>query len=643
MRFTSLSLSVFAAALPTLAAPTSNAPAVKFSAQVLPTFAHHCFDCHANGKRKGGLDLTSRENLLKGGENGPAIFVGKSQQSLLIQKVTSTDPDERMPSKGQPLNKEEVASLKAWIDQGAVWDATVVGLPPKPSVKPRIPMLPSGDGNPIDRLLANYFSQHHVKANEVVDDRRYARRVFFDTIGLAPTPAELESFVKDPSPTKRQDLVKSLLDRKEDYAENWISFWADHLRSGTSFGIDGHDININGWLLAALRDNMPYDQFVRTLIDPPKDGPRGFIEGLKMRGVVVSSERSEIQAAQNVSQVFLGTQLKCATCHDSFTSRWTQAELWGMATVFADDKMEIARCEIPTGKIAVAGFIFPELGTIDPKLPKEKKIARLAELVTSKQDGLFARTIVNRIWNRVMGRGLVEPIDNMENPAWNADVLDWLASDLVANHFDVKHMLGLILTSKAYQMPSQDDAEIRAGGPRENVKFVFAGPRFRRITAEQYADAVCEIGHTEYRLIAPPPQGGWGKKPDPKNDPKSNRAWTHIRSPLQESLGRPDRNNVTTVRDTDASTLQGLQILTGVDLNTVVGKIAEKLMKEQTDGKTMDEAALIDTVWARALQRKPTEEEAKLSREILGTKMTKTSVTDFVWSVISLPEFQVLD
>jgi mono/diheme cytochrome c family protein len=636
-------VTVLCSSLAALASPTATAPPVRFGPEVLPIFAHQCFECHGNGKRKGGLDLSSREALLKGGKTGPGIVIGNSVKSLLIQKVTAVDPDDRMPSKGDPLGPAEIATLKNWINQGAVWDVTVQGFPPKPDVKPHPVALPPGEGNPIDRLLAAYFPQHHVKADEVVDDRRYARRVFFDAIGLAPTPAELEAFGKDSSPTKRSDLVKSLLARNEDYAENWISFWADHLRSGTTFGIDGRDININGWLLASLRDNMPYDQFVRTLIDPGKDGPRGFIDGLKMRGVVVASERTEIQAAQNISQVFLGTQLKCATCHDSFTSKWTQNELWGMASVFADEPMEIARCEIPTGRKAVSGFIFPELGTIDPKLAKDRKISRLAELVTSREDGLFARTIVNRLWNRVMGRGLVEPIDSMENPAWDADVLNWLAYDLVANHYNLKHTLELILTSKAYQMPATDDAEVTNGGPRDGVTFVFAGPRFRRITAEQYADAVCAIGHTQWKLVAPPPQGGWPTKPDAKNDAKSDRAWTHIRSPLQEALGRPDRNNVTTIRETDASTLQALQILTGPDLNTVVARIADKLIAEKLDGPGLDSDGLIDTVWSRGLLRKPSAEELKLSREILGTKMTKDSVSDLVWSVIALPEFQVLD
>ena len=202
----------------------------------------------------------------------------KSADSLLIHLVESKDDDERMPSEKPALKPEEAAILKAWIDQGAAWDASVAAMPPKPGIKPRLPTLPPGDGNPIDRILAGYLKEHKVSAGQVIDDRHFARRAFFDTIGLPPSPAELDSFEKDTSGDKRAKLVQSLLARDQDYAEHWISFWCDHLRSGTTFGIDGKNINFNGWLMTALRQDMPYDRFVRELINPGKDGPHGFCE-----------------------------------------------------------------------------------------------------------------------------------------------------------------------------------------------------------------------------------------------------------------------------------------------------------------------------------------------------------------------------
>lgn len=639
MRFARVQVAiVLSAAFAAFPAVADKVPPVQFGKDILPILAHNCFECHAHGKKKGGLDISSREALLKGGKNGPAMIAGKSAESLMIQLVMSKDDDERMPSEKPPLKPGEIALLKSWIDQGAVWDANAAVLPPKPSIKPRTPVIPDGPGNPIDRILTAYFKERHVRASERVDDRRFARRAYFDIIGLPPTPDELEGFQNNASPDKRQELAKALLARNEDYAEHWMSFWCDHLRSGTTFGIDGLNININGWLLPALRDNMPYDQFVRALINPGKTGPRGFVDGLKMRGVVETSARTEIQAAQNIGQVFLGTQIKCATCHDSFTSQWTQADVWGMATLYAPGPMEIARCEVPTGKIAAPRFIFPEIGTIDPKLPKDQQIARLAELVTSKENGLLPRTIVNRIWSRLMGRGMIEPLDSMENPAWNADLLDWLASDLVAHHYDLKRTLELIVTSDAYQLPATDDAEVRSPGPKDGSKFIFTGPRFHRLTAEQYADAVCAIGQMQWATITAPPPKPTAGKPDLKNEHKLGRAWTHTRSAFQEALGRPDRNNVTTSRDTDASTLQALQILTGPELGGVLDKLAAKLIEKKPAAKD-----LAATIYARAFGRTPTADEMKVAESILGENPKAAEVADYLWLVIALPEFQVID
>ena len=626
---------ILIAAMATLPGRAAPVPPVHFSKDVLPILAHNCFECHAHGKKKGGLDMSTRETVLKGGKNGPAMVVNKSADSLLIQLIISSDPDERMPSDKPALAANEIATLKAWIDQGAAWDATVASLPPKPNIKPRTPVIPDGPGNPIDRILVAYDKEHHLAAVPRVDDRHFARRAYFDIIGLPPSPAELDEFLKDARAEKRRQLAKTLLARRQDYAEHWMSFWCDHLRSGTTFGIDGINININGWLLPVLRDNMPYDQFVRTLINPGPKGPRGFIDGLKMRGVVETSARTELQAAQNIGQVFLGTQIKCATCHDSFTSQWTQADVWGMASLFSDKPMEIARCEVPTGKFASARFIFPEIGTIDPKLPKEQQVARLAELVTSKDNALLARTIVNRLWSRLMGRGLVEPLDSMENPAWNPDLLDWLASDLVSHGYDLKRTMELIVTSEAYQRPANDDTEVRGPGGK---RFVFVGPRFRRLTAEQYADAIYVIGQTQGGIITSPPPKPTAGKPDPKNEHKMGRAWTHTRSALQESLGRPDRNNVSTSRDNDATTLQALQILTGPELGGVLDNLAAKLLEAK-----QPPTELATTIHARAFGREPTAEELKIAGEMLGAKPTPAAVADYLWLVIALPEFQVID
>jgi hypothetical protein len=202
-----------------------------------------------------------------------------------------------------------------------------------------------------------------------------------------------------------------------------------------------------------------------------------------------------MQAAQNISQVFMGINLKCASCHDSFINDWQLADSYGLANIYSDEALEIAQCDKLTGKKAATKFLFPELGAVPSTTNREVRLAALAQIVTSKQDGRLTRTFVNRLWQKFVGRGLIEPVDDMDQLAWNQDLLDWLAEDLVANHYDVKHTIALILTSDAYQLPAQDYGE--------NAKeYVFHGPSVRRMSAEEFRDALTSLTGVGYPTAA---------------------------------------------------------------------------------------------------------------------------------------------
>src|SRR5262249_18532721 len=154
---------------------------------------------------------------------------------------------------------------------------------------------------------------------------------------------------------------------------------------------DGGRKQITRWLYDALWSNKSYDQFVRELISPT-DNSEGFIKGFKWRGNVSAAQSVELQFAQNVGQVFLGVNLKCASCHDSFIDDWKLTDSWGMAAIVSDHPLEIYRCDVPTGKTAEAKFIFPEIGTIDGSAPREKRLEQLAALMTDPRDGRLTRT-----------------------------------------------------------------------------------------------------------------------------------------------------------------------------------------------------------------------------------------------------------
>ena len=484
--------------MPRLALPSlvmlawcSTAPAaVDFDSEVAPIFRARCLNCHARGKYKAGLSLETRDSALKGGESGPAINPGKSAESLLVELVSGGDPDRRMPPQGDPLTPEQVGLIRSWVDQGAAWpEGSGLGFRKAP-LAPRTPPIPevAGLDRPVDRLLARHLSGH---PSSEAADRVFARRASLDLVGLIPSAEKVAAFEADSRPDRHLRYAEALLADRDAYADHWLTFWNDALRNayrGAGF-IDGGRATITRWLYRSLAENTPYDRFVRELVSPsPGSGAEGFTKGIVWRGVVNASQIPPVQAAQNVTQVFLGTNLKCASCHDSFVNHWKLSEAYALAAAFADGPLEINRCDQPTGKMAKAGFLYPELGSIDPAAPKAERMKRLADLLVKPEDGRFARTIVNRLWAQLMGRGIVEPVDDMDQPAWDQDLLDWLAADFVAHGHDLKHTLGVIASSRAYRLRS-----VGLDEPASQSAYAFRGPLAKRMTAEQFADAVSTL------------------------------------------------------------------------------------------------------------------------------------------------------
>ena len=227
--------------------------------------------------------------------------------------------------------------------------------------RPQLPPARAGREHPVDRLVDAYFAARAIAPPEPLGDAAFARRLFLDVIGLPPPTGELEAFLKDPARDKRARLCRRVLDDRRAYADHWLTFWNDLLRNdyaGTGY-IDGGRKQITGWLYRSLVDNTPYDRFVRELISPSPDS-EGFIKGIKWRGRVNASQVREIQFSQNVSQVFFGINMKCASCHDSFIDRWKLVDAYGLAAVIAEEPLEIAplrqadrpdrRAEVPVAR-----------------------------------------------------------------------------------------------------------------------------------------------------------------------------------------------------------------------------------------------------------------------------------------------------
>lgn len=467
---------------------------IDFAHQVVPILKEHCVECHAGDKSKGGFSMNRRELFF----DDDVAVAGNAAESLFIELIESTDTDEQMPPEDKPrMAPDQIKVVRQWVDEGMLWEPGFVfgGTSWEPPLKPRSVELPPVRGNrnhPIDRILDAYLADHEIQIPAQVSDTAILRRATLDAIGLLPTPEDLESFANDSLPDKRTRLVDALLADDIAYADHWLTFWNDLLRNdytGTGFITNGRT-QITTWLYAALRENVPYDQFVRELIAPPSDDSAGFINGIKWRGEVNSSQTREIQFAQNISQVFLGINMKCASCHDSFIDRWKLEEAYNLAAIFSENPMEVNRCDKPTGLMATPMWMFPELGQVDPNKSKTERLKQLAGLMTHEENGRFTRTVVNRIWHRLMGRGIVHPVDAMGTQPWNEDLLDYLAVRFAEDGYDLRQFIRFVITSEAYQSKSV----ILLEDPGQD--YVYAGPIAKRMTAEQFMDSIWQITQT---------------------------------------------------------------------------------------------------------------------------------------------------
>ena len=613
---------------------------VELNLQVRAILAHNCYKCHGPEKVKGDLRLDNKILVFKGGENGAVIIPGNAEESELYRRISlPANHKDLMPSKEKRLSDADIAVIAFWIKKGAPWPEgedtkSVFRLA---ELAPRNPVLPNASSNltnPIDLWTNQYFLKNKISWSAPVEDKIFLKRIYLDIIGLLPKQEEYAAFIQDPRPDKRNIWIRQLLNREDDYATHWLSFWNDALRNdytGTGY-ITGGRHNITDWLYKSIKSNKPYDQFVKELISPTKES-KGFIDGIKWRGVINASQRTEMQAAQNVSQVFLGLNLKCASCHNSFVSDWKLSDAYGFANIFADTSLEINRCDKPTGKYTNPQILWKELGTIDSSATREVKMSQLAVSIIKKENGRLYRTLVNRVWAQMMGRGLVEPVDVMDNEPWSQDLLDWLAYNFQQNGSNIKELIYLIASSNTYQLSS-----VGFKNPNEifSQAYTFGGTLRKRMSAEQFSDAAGAV-------IGPIfPDSIMMYKPmfSPGFDTSINfyaRSAFVANNSFLMALGRPNRETVATSRESQANLLQAMELTNGDRFNSMIRRGAEKWKKQyvKTD-------IIIKEMYSRALGRAPLDGEYKVAKKLLGENASIDSIQDFFWAMMLLPEFQII-
>lgn len=615
------------------------APAeIDFVHEVVPVLKKHCLECHGGAESKGGLSMNTRALFME----ADVMELGSPEDSLLIEVLHEEDPDYRMPPPDEgkaELNKAEIEILERWVAEGAPWEDGITFTDDRyePPLRPRRVELPEGPAgvNPLDLILGEHFKENGLEFPHPISDREFVRRLSLDFHGVVPTGQFSEKAISG-SPFNRDELISTYLKNDQRYAEHWMVFWNDLLRNeyvGTGY-IEGGRRQITEWLYKALLENKPYDRFVHELVSPsPKS--RGFIKGIKWRGEVNASQTQDIQFSQNISQVFLGINMKCASCHDSFVDRWTLREAYSLAAIIAEQPLELTRCDKPTGEMAKPGWLFPELGNIDPEAPRDERLEQLAGLMTHPENGRMQRTIVNRLWAQLMGRGIVHPVDAMNTAPFNEDLLDYLANYLVDSGYDLKEVLRLIVSSRVYQ----GQADIS----REGSDYVFQGPIRKRLTAESFLDSVRTVTN-----VWPTPPASSFDKGSIRNgqlnavmkahnlkewDDRPVRTVFGKRDQLQATLGRPNREQVVTSRPNLITTLEAISLANGPELSKLLQQAGKKSRSMKQD------RAFVDQMFRRSLTRKPTPRELSVALEIVASGKGTSGREDLLWMLFMMPEF----
>jgi hypothetical protein len=490
--------------------------------------------------------------------------------------------------------------------------------------------------NFIDPLVWTKLERLGIVPSAPASDATFLRRASLDAIGRVPTPAEVRAFLADPSPDKRTRLVDALLQRQE-YADFWANKWLDLLRPNPyRVGIKAV-LNLDAWVRDAFRKNVPYDQFVRELVTA---------QGSTFRNgaaTVFRDRREPEEIAPMVSQLFLGIRLECAKCHHHPFEAWSQDDFYGFAAYFARIGRKGTGLSPPISGseeimfTAKSGTVkHPLTGAVLPPKPLFGKAAAsadpdadpretLAAWITGPENRYFAEVIVNRVWAELMGRGIVDPVDDLRatNPPSNPPLLKALAEDFRRHGCDLKHLIRTIMLSSVYGL-SSEPSERNVADTRN-----FSRHYRTRLRAEVLADAVAGITQVPDKFAAAPP------------GTRAMAIWTH-RTPslFLDTFGRPDPNqDPPCERTSDSSVVQALHLMNSPELHKKITSDAGRAAKLASSGKSADE--VVEEIYLLIYNRYPTDQEKELGREVLAgpTITLREKVEDLMWALINTAEF----
>ena len=486
--------------------------------------------------------------------------------------------------------------------------------------------------NKIDDLVLGQLKRLSIKPANLSSDAVFVRRAYLDVIGTLPTADEAKAFIDDGSPSKRAALIDRLLERPE-YADYWAMKWGDVLRIKSEFPINLWPNAVQAyhrWVKTAVRDNMPYDRFVRELLT--QNGSNFRVAPVNFYRAVQSKDPQTL--ASTVALTFMGTR----------TEPWPKERLAGMAAFFSqigykptgEWKEEIvyfdpSKAAEPGAASAQRSPVFPDGTKATIAVGQDPREVFAAWLV-APANPWFARTAANRVWYWLMGRGIIQEPDDIrpDNPPSNPELLAYLEKEFVASRYDLKALCRLILNSTTYQLSSIPQT------PTPEADANFAHALIRPLDAEVLVDALNQItgGGEEYQSAIPEPYTFI--PPDQRSIALGDGS---ITSAFLETFGRPPRDSgLASERSSRPTASQRLQLLNGGDIQRKIQQGPKLQALLQAGGGLQVVANLYLTI----LSRMPTADELKAAggyAQAAGGNRRQAAL-DLAWALINTAEFR---
>ena len=553
----------------------------------------------------------SRENVAR-----------KVQYSANDPSVIEISPEGKITT----LRAGETAIMVRTLGQAVAAKVEVVAQAPMEHY-PDVPRV-----NFIDEAVFTKLRRLNIIPAKLSSDHEFLRRVYLDTIGLLPTLEETDRFLGSKEPDKRIRLIDELIDRPE-FAEVWATNFSDLFRVGLlDQGSKGAYLFYN-WMRKAIREDMPYNEFVTELVTA--SGNLWFNPTANFYYITERSEPENI--ATNISQVFLGVRLECARCHNHPWEKWTQDDFWGFAAFFSrmgvkdtygGDQSQITlrdRGEVihPRTKQPLAPKYLD--GPNETEEVDEDIRDKLALWITSPDNPWFARNIVNRLWKHYLGRGIVEPVDDMRvtNPPTNEALLDALSYDFIKHDFSLKHTVRTILNSRVYQLSSEPNDTNREDELNYSRYYV------KRLLAEQLIDAISQA------------TGAKPKFPGHRTGKRAMTIPSGAPSYFLTTFGRQIRREKICERETEPDMAQAMHLISGDTLTKNIAAENGTLARWVSDN-SLNDREIVERIFLSTLVRTPTERERNLVLAPIrakGSEARREAFEDTYWVIFNAKEF----